>query len=447
MSNSKVMIIGAGLCGTLLGIRLAQRGHRVQIFEKRSDMRRADTEAGRSINLALSNRGLRALRMVGLEGAVSEHCIPMYGRMIHSTTGELRFSKYSGREGEHINSISRSGLNVALLDAAEGMENLELHFEHQCLEVDLPAARARFRVGEREHEVRADVIFGADGAGSAVRRSMMARTNELLFNYSQFFLRHGYKELTIPPGPGGSYRIEKNALHIWPRGTYMLIALPNLDGSFTVTLFHPFEGRQGLKALTTRRKVLDFFEAQFADIIPHVPGLLTDFFANPNSNLGTIRCYPWQAYGKALLMGDASHAIVPFYGQGMNSSFEDVVVFDQVLDTHPNNWARALEAFQEQRVGDTNAIADLAVDNFYEMRDHVANPAFIRKRHLEMQLEQTYPDYFSKYSMVTFNEHLPYREALRKGRRQDELLMDIVEEQGDRDLDLARVWEKVRNLA
>ncbi len=424
----------------------AQRGHQVQIFEKRPDMRKEDLSAGRSINLALSNRGLRALRLVGLEDHVDEQCIPMYGRMIHSTTGELRFSKYSGREEEYINSISRSGLNIALMDAAEAMDNVELFFGHHCVEVDLPQAQARFKVGDKYQDAQADVIFGTDGAGSAVRRSMMAQTNDLLFNYSQFFLRHGYKELTIPAGPEGSYRIEKNALHIWPRGTYMVIALPNLDGSFTVTLFHPFEGRQGLNALTTKRKVLDFFEAQFFDIIPHMPGLLTDFFKNPNSNLGTIKCYPWQAYGKALLMGDASHAIVPFYGQGMNASFEDVVVFDHILDQHANNWGQALEAFQEQRVVDTNAIADLAVDNFNEMRDHVANPVFIRKRHLEMQLEETYPDYYSKYSMVTFNENMSYHQAMEKGRRQDELLMDIVKHNGDKQLDLAQVWAKVRAL-
>lgn len=445
-SKSNIAIVGAGLCGTLLAIRMAQRGYQVSVYEKRPDMRKATIAAGRSINLALSSRGLKALRLVGLEEIVADQCIPMHGRMIHSTTGELRFSRYSGREGEYINSVSRGGLNCALLDAAEEMDNVQLHFEHACTHVDLENAKAVFQTGAEKVEVTADVILGTDGAGSVVRRSMMAQTTKLLFNYSQDFLRHGYKELTIPAGKDGAYRIEKNALHIWPRGTYMLIALPNLDGSFTVTLFHPYEGRQGLKALTTKRKVLDFFEEQFPDIIPHMPGLLKDFFDNPNGNLGTIKCYPWQAYGKTLLMGDASHAIVPFYGQGMNSSFEDVVVFDEVLDEHAGSWASAFEAFQERRVPNTNAIADLAVDNFYEMRDHVAHPIFIKKRHLEMQLEQQYPAYYSKYSLVTFNENMPYAEAMKRGRRQDELLMEICQQQGDKKLDLEVVWRKIQAL-
>ena len=273
---------------------------------------------------------------------------------------------------------------------------------------------------------------------------MMSHTTELLFNYSQDFLRHGYKELTIPPAENGGFRIEKNALHIWPRGNFMVIALPNLDGSFTVTMFHPYGGAYGFDALTNREQVAAFFDEQFPDLPPHAPTLLEDYFANPVGTLGTIRCYPWQAFGKALIMGDAAHAIVPFYGQGMNASFEDVTVFDGILNEYEGDWARIFAEFQDLRQTDANAIADLAVDNFYEMRDHVANPVFVKKRQLEMQLEQTFPEYYSKYSLVTFNEGLRYSEARDKGRRQDDFLMNLCENHTANDWDLKAVLTQMK---
>jgi len=440
MKNDHVLIIGAGLCGTLLAIRMAQRGYRITLCEKRPDMRTTDLVAGRSINLALSNRGLKALRLVGLEDAVRDECIPMYGRMIHALAGEPFLSKYSGRPDEYINSVSRSGLNIALLNIAETYDTIDLKFGMNCTGIDLKNATAHF---QQSPDIQADVVIGTDGAGSAVRRSMMSHTTELLFNYSQDFLRHGYKELTIPPTANGDYRIEKNALHIWPRGNFMVIALPNLDGSFTVTMFHPYGGDYGFDALDTREKVKQFFEEQFPDLPPHSPTLLDDYFTNPVGTLGTIRCYPWQAFGKALIMGDAAHAIVPFYGQGMNASFEDVTVFDQILDKHEGDWKRIFTTFQDTRQPDANAIADLAVDNFHEMRDHTANPIFIEKRQLEMQLEQTFPDYYSKYSLVTFNENMSYSEAMKRGRRQDEILMNLCEQHEGDSWDLEAVRTKV----
>ncbi len=422
----KILIIGAGLSGTLLAIRMAQRGFQVELREKRSDMRQEEVAAGRSINLALSNRGLKALDQAGMKEEILETCIPMYGRMIHGVDGALRMSKYSGRAEEYINSVSRAGLNISLLNKAEGFENLQLHFASACTDVDLENARANFQNADGTTEtVQADIVIGSDGVGSAVRQSLMRNTTKLLFNYSQEFLRSGYKELSIPPAADGGYRIEKNALHIWPRGKFMMIALPNLDGSFTVTMFHPYEGESGFNTLDTDQKVQAFFEEYYADALPHLPTLLHDYRHNHVGVLGNIKCYPWQAYGKSLILGDAAHAIVPFYGQGMNASFEDVRVFDDLVEVHGTDWKLLFQTFQDARAHNTNAIADLAVDNFYEMQDKVADPLFIKKRTLEMQLEQTYPDYYSKYSLVTFKEELPYAQAMELGRKQDELLLAI----------------------
>lgn len=444
--NEKILIVGAGLCGTMLAVRMAQRGYQVILREKRPDMRLEEIAAGRSINLALSNRGFKALARIGMDEQIKKECIPMHGRMIHSINGEKWLSKYSGREGDYINSVSRGGLNIALLNEAEKFDNLNLEFNQSCISVDLENAIAYFNNNNGEKiEIKADVIIGTDGAGSAVRRSMMARTPDLLFNYSQDFLRHGYKELSIPPAEGGDWRIEKNALHIWPRGGYMTIALPNLDGSFTVTVFHPYEGENGFNTLDTPEKLFYYFEREYPDLIPHMPDFIDDYHNNPVGTLGTIKCYPWQAFGKAVIMGDASHAVVPFYGQGMNASFEDVRVFDEVLEQYEGDWEKIFSEFQDSRAENTNAIADLAIDNFYEMRDHVDDPVFIAKRKLEMQLEQTFPEYYSKYSLVTFNENMPYSEAMKKGRKQDELLKEICRRPNYQDLPLEHVLNEIKN--
>ena len=445
MPKSHVIIVGAGLCGTMLAIRLAQRGHEVSLFEKRSDMRRTEVDAGRSINLALSDRGLRALRLIGLEEQIRGEVIPMRGRMIHPVDGKGWLSPYSGRPHEFINSVSRSGLNIALLNAAEKEEGISIHFNHQCTGVDLEKGTVSFVLDDGfQKTATADMVFGADGAGSLVRRSFLARGSELRFDYAQDFLDHGYKELSIPSSPDAGWRIEKHALHIWPRQDFMLIALPNLDGSFTVTLFLPFDGSPGFDQLKTAAEVGAFFTQHFPDAASEMPGLVDDFFSNPTGILGTIRCLPWHAFGKTMLIGDAAHAVVPFYGQGMNCALEDVVVLDQILDLHEGDWLAVSQMYQEVRKEDTDAIADMALENYFEMRDHVDNPDFIVKRKLEMLLEMRYPEYSSKYNLVTFNENIPYSKAMALGHAQDQFLLDFATVHPDADkVDIAALMATI----
>lgn len=427
--QDKILIVGAGLCGSLLALRLAQRGFQVEVYESRPDLRRVDISAGRSINLALSDRGFKALRLAGVEEKAREICIPMYGRLIHDIEGNTFNSNYSGREGEYINSISRQDLNSLLLDEAEKHENVNIHFNSKCLSIDIENTVAHFKSYDTKEEfsVDADVIFGADGAGSILRKSYYLE-RKFLFSYSQEYLTHGYKELEIPADNNGNHQISKDHLHIWPRGKYMLIALPNLDGSFTVTLFLSYEdGEYNFENLKTEEKVTEFFETQFPDALALIPNIKDEFFNNPTGPLGTVKCSPWVYQNKTLLIGDAAHAIVPFYGQGMNASFEDVGVFDAILDEVEGDWDAVFKAYQKTRKKDTDAIADLAIDNYYEMRDHVANPLFKQKRTLEMDLEKHFPkDYYSKYSLVTFNENIGYNEALKRGRAQDKALLNLI---------------------
>jgi kynurenine 3-monooxygenase len=446
--EKKILIVGAGLCGSLLAIRMAQRGHQVLLHERLPDMRKTPLTGGRSINLALSDRGLKAIKSAGLKDAILRTCIGMEGRMIHGVDGEKRFSKYSGRKGEKINSVSRTGLNITLLNKADEYDNVKVQFNSKCTGVDIEKAIGFFQDENQNNiEVSADVVIGTDGAGSSVRKSLMARTSDLLFNFSQNFLQSGYKELEIPPAESGGYRIESNALHIWPRGKFMMIALPNLDGSFTVTMFHPYEGDGGFNTLDSEEKLTNFFKKYYPDSLEHFPNLVEEYFNNPVGLLGTIKCYPWQAFGKTLVMGDAAHAIVPFYGQGMNASFEDVNVLDETLTECNEDFEKAFELFQEKRAHNTNAIADLAVDNFYEMQDKVDDEAFIRKRKIEMQLEQSYPDYYSKYSLVTFQEDLPYEEAMIRGRKQDELLLKICSASDWESIPIATIYEQLKALS
>jgi kynurenine 3-monooxygenase len=447
--QNKIIIVGAGLCGSLLALRLAQRGHKVEVYEKRGDMRLEEVDAGRSINLALSARGLMALDRVGLKKTIAQSCIPMNGRMIHPMAGESFLSPYSGRSEDYINSVSRSDLNILLLNEADYNEDVTLHFDTTVRSVDLENATISY-TDSKSKELKTDqgsIVIGTDGAGSVVRRSLMSQTTKLLFNYEQNFLRHGYKELSILPGSNGSWRIEKNALHIWPRGHFMIIALPNLDGSFTVTMFHPYGSDIGFNALDTDKKVKHFFEKYFPNLIEYMPDYINEYNQNPVGTLGTIKCYPWQAYGKTLIMGDASHAIVPFYGQGMNASFEDVRVFDDMMESFGDDWATIFEKFQDARVNNANAIADLAIDNFYEMRDKVDDKNFMLKRKLEMQLEQAYPEYYSKYSLVTFKPELGYHEAMVQGRNQDKFLLNIVDSVSNiSELDIKAVFEQMQAL-
>ena len=427
--KESILIIGGGLCGSLLALRLAQRGYKVEVYESRPDLRTTDISAGRSINLALSDRGLKALRLAGVEEKAREICIPMRGRLMHDTEGNTFESNYSGRQGEYINSISRGDLNGILLTEAERHENVNIHFNVKCLGVDIEKKEAKFESYETKEQftINADVIFGTDGAGSSLRKSYEKQLPS--FRVSQEFLTHGYKELEIP-GVEGSHQISKDHLHIWPRGKYMLIALPNMDGSFTVTLFLSFsEGEYNFDNLTTKESISAFFKEQFSDALELIPDILHEFEINPTGKLGTVKCYPWAYKGNTLLMGDAAHAIVPFYGQGMNASFEDVAELDAVIENHEGDWNTIFSEFQKERKKNADAIADLAIDNYYEMRDHVANPIFKEKRKIEMELESSFPsEYSSKYSLVTFNENLGYHEAMTKGRIQDEVLLSLIEQ-------------------
>jgi kynurenine 3-monooxygenase len=449
----RVTIIGAGLAGSLLAINLAKRGIETHVYESRGDIRLQEVAAGRSINLALSDRGIAALREVGMDEYMLAEAVPMTGRMIHTVTGEQKLLPYSGREGEYINSVSRAGLNIALINEADKYDNVKFHFNQRCVYFDCATGEAKFSNGER---IKSDTVIATDGAGSAVRNAMLHGGVER-FDFSQVWLEHGYKELHIPAAADGGFRLEKNALHIWPRHQFMMIALPNFDGSFTCTLFLAHKnspadaGGSDFDGLTTERAVRDFFEREFADAVPVMPTLTEDFFANPTGNLGTVKCFPWNAGGKALLLGDSAHAVVPFYGQGMNCAFEDVRVLDSLL-SEPGaiatgskiDWSSIYEKYGQLRKINTDAIADMAEENFYEMRDRVADPVFQRKRELETKLEQTYPDYFSKYSMVTFREDLPYSVAKEKGNAQDQTLMEICEHVGNVDeLDLERIYRQI----
>ncbi len=503
-SNS-ITIIGAGLAGSLLSIYLARRGFDVTVFEARGDMREETVAAGRSINLALSDRGIAALREVGMDQYMLNEAVPMYGRMIHLVSGEKKLLPYSGREGEYINSVSRSGLNIALINEAEKYKNVSFRFNERLVGFDCSSGKAQVeRVSKGMvvmEQIHSHTVIATDGAGSRVRNAMMHGGVER-FNYSQTWLEHGYKELHIPSAAewtasvtlagdrvslksNDSFLLQKDALHIWPRNKFMMIALPNFDGSFTCTLFLAHKGgspngSEGVQdplpgtkhTHTTGRvsafdslidgpSVVDFFTREFPDACELMPTLVEDFFANPTGNLGTIKCFPWNAGGKALLLGDSAHAIVPFYGQGMNCSFEDVRVLDHLIGESASgsvspaadegysslDWESIYKEYGQLRKINTDAIADMAQENFYEMRDAVADPVFVRKRELETKLEQKFPDYFSKYSMVTFREDMPYSAAKEKGNAQDRLLMSICENEQDiGSLDLLNIVQRLRGL-
>lgn len=434
--SQNILIIGAGLCGSLLALRLAQHGFNITLIEKRPDLRKVTLDAGRSINLALSDRGLKGLRLAGVEEAAQALLIPMTGRMIHEKSGNTFLSPYSGRDGEFINSVSRPGLNKLLLNEAEKMPNVKIIFNQTCINVDFEQPAATFEEFEtgKKTTYSADVIFGTDGAGSAVRANMV-HDKTFLQNISQQWLSHGYKELEIPPAENGGYRTYKNALHIWPRGEDMLIALPNLDGSFTVTLFLPYKNSQYcFENLTTPEMVEEYFQKEFPDVLDLIPNLTEEFFQNPIGAMGTVKCDPWHRFGKTLLMGDAAHAMVPFYGQGMNASFEDVAVFDKILTQYLNkkniNWTDIFDAYESLRKKDADAIGELAVDNFDEMKAHTGIELFQKKRKLETAFEAEFPqEYYSKYSLVTFKEDFPYSEAKLLGRAQDNAILSLLHEE------------------
>jgi len=413
-----ITIIGSGLVGSLLSIYMAKRNYKVNVYERRLDMRKQKVDAGRSINLALSDRGLKALHKIGLEDEVRKMTIPMHGRMVHALDGTTNFQPY-GKEGQFINSISRGGLNELLMNEAEKYTNTKLHFEHRSLEVDFKTNEVIIEkpgTGNQALSTQSDIVFGTDGAFSAVRTSL---TKTDRFNYSQDYLLHGYKELSIPPDANGKWKMEKNALHIWPRKSFMLIALPNLDGSFTVTLFLAFEGEYAFEHLQTPKAARAFFEIHFADALALMPHFEDEFFTNPTSSLATFRCYPWVYGNKICLLGDAAHGVVPFYGQGMNCGFEDCDVLDDLIDKHSDNWNNILPEFQQLRKPDADAIANLALRNFIEMRDLVADENFLTRKKIEKAMHERHPEKFVPlYSLVSFG-HTRYSEAQRLGQLHD----------------------------
>lgn len=429
--QEKIIVVGAGLCGSLLGLRMAQLGYEVILVERRPDLRKVAQAAGRSINLALSNRGFAALDLVGMKETALEIGIPMYGRMLHNTEGETYMSPYSGRKGRSIYSTSRTHLNQLLIDAASKQDNVSFLFDHTCTDIDFQKKRINVQDNQTgaKQILEADYIFGTDGAGSVIRESMKQKGYIKQHDFQQ--LSHGYKELFFPALPGSEYAAEKNALHIWPRKDFMLIALPNPGGSFTVTLFLAHEGEENsFEALSSPDKVEAFFEENFADALAIMPKLQELFMTNPTSILGTIKCSPWLAENRVLLMGDAAHAMVPFYGQGMNAAFEDVLVFDNVLKEANGNLETAFANFESIRYKDAEAICDLSLDNFKEMQADTADPDFLRKRRIEMELEASEQvAYFSKYSLVTFQEDFTYSEALRIGRAQDKAILELLKEE------------------
>jgi len=418
-----ITIVGAGLVGSLLATVLAKRGYTVRVFERRPDMRTSAGYAGRSINLAMSDRGLRALETAGLAEDIREIAIPMHGRMMHDKQGVQTYQPY-GKEGQFINSVSRGELNKTLMSAAE-RHGVTFTFNARCVDVNIDTASATFELPSGETIVtNADILFGADGAFSAVRGKLQTRDR---FDYSQSYIEHGYKELHIPADATSGFRIEKNVLHIWPRHNYMMIGLPNPDGSFTLTLFFAHHGSPSFDELRTPEQVTAFFHQEFADAVPLMPSLLEDFFTNPESSLVTVRCNPWVFNGKVALIGDAAHAIVPFYGQGMNCGFEDCSILIECLDHYNGDWALALESYARLRKPAGDAIADLALANFIEMRDKVADARFLWRKKIEAWIYEQYPTkLIPLYTMVTFSAHIPYNEALRIGKEQDVLMEDIM---------------------
>jgi len=422
--SKNVNIIGAGLVGSLVSIYLAKRGYKINMYERRSDMRKTKMSAGKSINLALSDRGWRGLEGVGIAEEVRKIAIPMYGRQIHNKDGSTVFQPY-GKKEQAIYSVSRAEINMKLMDLAE-KAGIQIHFNERCTQVDRKTLTAHFENEETKKQSTAtsDLLFGSDGAFSAARLNMQLSSDR--FEYNQHYISAGYKELIIPPGKNGEFLLEKNALHIWPRGSFMMIALPNPDGNFTCTLFLPFEGEKSFEKLKTREDIKKFFDEEFSTAVPLMPTLLDDFFHNPTSSLVTVKCFPWTFDNKIALIGDAAHAIVPFFGQGMNCGFEDCVVLNELIDKHKENWEKIMPEYQQLRKPDGDAIADLAIANFVEMRDKTADPKFLLQKKIEARFNEKHPDkWVPLYTMVTYSPHIRYSTALKEGARQ-QAIMDKV---------------------
>jgi kynurenine 3-monooxygenase len=420
---TKFILIGSGLAGGLLAAYLGRRGYDVDLYERRADPREGNIVGGRSINLAISTRGIHALEQIGIADEALRHAIPMRGRMIHDKSGALHFAPYDVDPQKCINSIGRASLNTTVIEAAQ-RSNARVHFNHKCTDVDVAEAVCHLEADTGKLTVHGDAVIGVDGAFSAVRASMQRNIDN--FQYNESYLAHGYKELTIPPAPDGSWRIEKNALHIWPRKSFMMIALPNPDGSFTCTLFWEFEGPRSFATTQTDDEVRRFFGEEFPDAVPLMPTLLEDFKTNPTGSLVTIRCAPWHHRDRICLLGDAAHAVVPFYGQGMNAAFEDCVVLDECLEKFADDRQRAFAEYFCRRKENADALADLAIGNFIEMRDKTASKTFRAKKKLDHFLEAALPGvYLPLYTMVTFTR-IPYAQAAGRARLQDRILYIVL---------------------
>lgn len=433
--KKEITIIGAGLVGSLLSIYLSKQGYKVKIYERRPDMRKLSMSAGRSINLALSDRGIKALEEVGVMDEIRKIAIPMHGRQLHHVDGSSGYQAY-GKEGQFINSVSRGELNKTLMDLAEAHQ-VEIHFNEKCDHIDWKKNEIHFTNTKKNtsHTTKQDLIFGSDGAFSAARLSHQLQHDR--FQYHQYYIDFGYKELTIPAGENGSFLMEKNALHIWPRGNYMLIALPNVDGSFTCTLFFPFEGEPSFESLKTPEQARAFFDQTFANASALMPDLETEFFSNATSSLVTVKCSPWIREDKFALIGDSAHAIVPFFGQGMNCGFEDCSVLNQLINKHQHNWTSILNEYQTLRKPDGDAIATLALNNFVEMRDKVADPVFLLQKKIEARFNSKYPDKWTPaYSLVTFSPEVRYSEALSRGLQQQAIMDEVMQMK-----DIESIWD------
>lgn len=424
-----IAIIGSGLVGSLLAIYLRKRGHQVTVFDRRQDVRKVQF-SGRSINLAMSNRGWSALRKVGIEQEIRKIALPLDKRALHVNEKPLYFQKY-GKEGEAIYSISRGVLNRKMIDLAEEAGAI-FRFEEKVWDVNL--SEAKIYTGESEKvewkEYQYDIVFGADGAFSRVRHKMQRRSR---FNYSQFFIDVGYKELTIPPNEDGTHKLDNASFHIWPRGEFMLIAMPNLDGSFTCTLFLPFEGEISFENIKTESDAEHFFSTHFPDIKSDISNLTRDFFKNPTSAMVTMKCYPWTYWDKVALVGDSAHAIVPFYGQGMNAGFEDIEVLDDLIEKYGDDWELIFKEYQESRKPNADAIAELSYRNFIEMSSKTANPDFILRKKIEKHFAEKYPEkWIPLYSRVTFSDK-PYADALAIGDEQRAIMDEVMRVEGIED--------------
>ena len=425
-NNKKVIIVGAGLVGSLWAVYLSKAGYSVTIYERRSDIRKAEISAGKSINLSLSNRGWKALDAVGVGDEIRKIAIPMFGRMMHDMAGNLTFQQY-GKADEAIYSVSRGKVNATMMDIAEKHGNATIHYNHECKRVDLKNGIVYLKNTETgvELEEKADLIFAADGAFSAVRYNSMQKLDR--FNYSQNFIADGYRELLLPANSDGSYRMDKNALHIWPRGRFMVIALANEDGSFTCTLFMPHTGGEhAFDKLTDKASVDNFFKSVFPDFYEMMPNIADAWEDHPLSSLAIVRCYPWTS-GKVALMGDAAHATVPFYGQGMNAGFEDCTVMNDLMLKHNHNWEAIFDEYSRERKPDGDALQDLSLDNYYVMRDYVGDPAFLLRKKIEAKFSTLYPDkWIPLYSQVTFSE-IRYSVAYKQGQVQSKIMDEIME--------------------